>query len=154
MSHPLWKSRLSLSFVHMKSSPQSIETFYPQLARTIEIKAAIKNEFGKGAAEILKQMKGGLAFDQELEVSDLITDLVQNDCSEDDTFYGRGSDGFFPITICSLGPVSFIRASEFDDIGYFGSTREARAHAEEEYEAYGPFVDDPDADDEDGFMED
>lgn len=138
----------------MKSSPHSIETFYPQLADEIEVEMVLEEKFGKRAAGISKKMKTGKRLDDEAEVSDLITDLVQNDGTEDDTFYGRGSDGFFPITICSFGPVSFIRASEFDDIGYFGSTREARAHAEKEYEAYGPFVDDPDADDEDGFMDD
>lgn len=132
----------------MKSSLQSIETFYPQLARASDVKKALKEKFGKRAAGILKKMKDGQPFDEELEVSDLMTDLIQNHCTEDDTFYGRGSCGFFPITICSFGPVSFIRASEFDDIGYFGSTKDARSHAEDEYEPFGPFVDDPDAEEE------
>lgn len=134
----------------MKSSPQPLETFYPKLARDSDVKAALKTEFGVRTADILRKMKTGQPLEADAAaVSDLIDSLVQNDSLEVETFYGRGSDGFFPITLCALGAITFIRASEFDDIGYFGSTASARSHAEDEYEAYGPFVEDPDADDED-----
>jgi hypothetical protein len=134
----------------MKSSPQPLETFYPQFTRDSDVKAALKTEYGVRTADILRKMKAGQPLEADAAaVSDLIDRLVQDDSLEVETFYGRGSDGFFPITICSLGPVSFIRASEFDDIGYFASTAAARSHAEDEYEPYGPFVDDPDAEDED-----
>ncbi len=134
----------------MKSHPQPLETFYPQLARDRHVKEALKTEFGVRAADIMRKMKAGQSLEVDAAaVSDLFDSLVQNDSLEIETFYGHGSDGFFPITVCNFGPVSFIRASEFDDIGYFGSTATARSHAEEEYEAYGPFVDDPDAEDED-----
>jgi hypothetical protein len=133
----------------MKSHPQPLETFYPQLARDSDVKEALKTEFGVRTADILRKMKAGQLLEADAAaVSDLIDSLVQNDSLEVETFYGRGSDGFFPITVCNFGPVSFIRASEFDDIGYFGSISAARSHAEVEYEAYGPFVDDPDAEDE------
>ena len=129
--------------------PEPLESFYPQLARDSDVKAALKTEFGNRAGDILKKMKAGQSLEADAAaVSDLIDSLVQNDSLEVETFYGRGSDGFFPITLCALGAITFIRASEFDDIGYFGSTAAARSHAEDEYEAYGPFVEDPDAEDE------
>lgn len=134
----------------MKSRPQPLETFYPQLACNSDFQAALKTEFGVRAADIQRKMKAGQPLEVDAAaVGDLIDRLVQNDSLEVETFYGRGSEGFFPITLCALGAITFIRASEFDDIGYFGSTKDARSHAEDEYEAYGPFVDDPDAEDED-----
>jgi hypothetical protein len=129
--------------------PESLESFYPLLAKDIEVQEKLTSQFAGRAPSILQQMEAGSGLGGAADtVSDLLEELVKDECGEVATFYGRGSDGFFPITICTLGPVSFIRASEFDDIGYFGSTNDARSHAEDEYEPYGPFVDDPDAEDE------
>ena len=126
--------------------PEPLESFYPQLAQDSEVQAKLKSRFAGRASSILQHMEHGSDLGDDADtVSDLLEALVTDECGEVDTFYGSGSDGYFPITICSLGPVSFIRASEFDDIGYFGSTNDARSHAEDEYEPYGPFVDDPDA---------
>jgi hypothetical protein len=129
--------------------PEPLKSFYPQLAKDSEVQAKLKSRFAGRASSILQHMEAGSDLGNDADtVSDLLEALVTDECREVDTFYGSGSDGYFPITICSLGPVSFIRASEFDDIGYFGSTNDARSHAEGEYEPYGPFVDDPDAEDE------
>lgn len=126
--------------------PKPLKSFYPQLAQDSEVQATLKSRFAGRASSILQHMEDGSDLGDDSDtVSDLLEALVTDECREVDTFYGSGSDGYFPITICSLGPVSFIRASEFDDIGYFGSTNDARSHAEDEYEPYGPFVDDPDA---------
>ena len=129
--------------------PVPLESFYPQLAQDSAVQATLKSRFAGRASSILQHMEDGNDLGDDSDtVSDLLEALVTDECREVDTFYGSGSDGYFPITICSLGPVSFIRASEFDDIGYFGSTNDARSHAEDSYEPYGPFVDDPDAEDE------
>lgn len=134
----------------MKSSPQPLETFYPQLACDSHVEAALKIELGVRTADILTKMKAGQPLEADASVvSDLMNNLLQNDSIEVETFYGSGSEGCFPISLWALGGVTFIRAIEFDDIGYFGSTPAARSHAEDEYEAYGPFVDDPDQEDED-----
>jgi hypothetical protein len=126
--------------------PKPLKSFYPQLAQDSEVQATLKSRFAGRASSILQHMEDGSDLGDDADpVSDLLESLVKDECCEVDTFYGSGSDGYFPITICNLGPVSFIRASEFDDIGYFGSTNDARSHAEDEYEPYGPFVDDPDA---------
>ena len=129
--------------------PAPLESFYPQLAQDSAVQAKLKSRFAGRASSILQHMEDGSDLGDDSDtVSDLLEALVTDECREVDTFYGSGSDGYFPITICSLGPVSFIRASEFDDIGYFGSTHDARSQAEDSYEPYGPFVDDPDAEDE------
>jgi len=130
--------------------PEPLKSFYPLLAKDSEVQEKLTRQFAGRAPGILQQMEAGSGLGDDADtVSDLLEALVTDECCEVSTFYGRGPDDFFPISICSLGPVSFIRASEFDDIGYFGSTAAARSHAEDEYEAYGPFVDDPDAEDED-----
>ena len=134
----------------MKTSPQPLETFYPQLACDSNVQAALKTSLGVHADDILTKMKTGQPLEaDEFVVSDLMDNLLQNDSIEVETFYGSGSEGCFPISLWALGAITFIRAIEFDDIGYFGSTAAARSHAENEYEAYGPFVDDPDEEDED-----
>jgi len=134
----------------MKNCPQPLETFYPQLACDSNVQAALKTALGVHADDILTKMQAGQPLEPDASVvSDLIENLIQNDSIEVETFYGSGSEGCFPISLWALGAITFIRAIEFDDIGYFGSTAAARSHAENEYEAYGPFVDDPDEEDED-----
>jgi hypothetical protein len=129
--------------------PEPLKSFYPQLAQDSEVQRQLARHFTERAPVILQQMETGSALgDDAADVSDLIEVLVKDGCWEVETFYGRGPDGFFPITICTDSSLSFIRASEFDDIGYFSRTSDARSYAEVEYEAYGPFVDDPDAEDE------
>jgi hypothetical protein len=68
-----------------------------------------------------------------------------------------GADDAFQIEIYRFGPIYWIRALEFDDIGYFGSQRDAERHAAFEYSglieayeenAYGSDEDDEDEDDE------
>jgi hypothetical protein len=106
----------------VKSCRQPLDTFYPQFARDCDVAAALQFEIGVRAADILTPMQAGQSLESDAEaVSDLIENLIQNDSLEVETFYGQGSDGFLPITICNYGPVSFIRVSAFDDIGYFGS---------------------------------
>jgi hypothetical protein len=135
------------------NQPAPLESFYPQLAQDSAVQATLKSRFAERAPGILQHLENGTDLGDDADsVSDLLEALVKDECDEVDTFYGNGSDGYFPITLCSLGSLSFIRASEFDDIGYFGSTSDARSHAEDVYEPYGPFVDDPDAGD-DGWEE-
>jgi hypothetical protein len=66
-----------------------------------------------------------------------LEDLVKNDSVTVDTIEAAGGyEHYFNIEIQSFGPVYWIQASEFDDIGYFGSEKEAEAFAREEYATY------------------
>jgi hypothetical protein len=132
------------------NSPQSLEDFYPALAGESEVKSALKTRYGKDAAAILEHLASGRPLGPELAgVEDTLADLVDNDAFELSTFYANGSDGHFPIEIMNFGPVYFVRATEFDDIGFFGSEAEAVSFAKTEYEAYGPFSDSAEDEDED-----
>lgn len=133
--------------------PQSLESLYPQLAKDREVKDCLKGKFGDDTPKILEKMIAGtLTEDENITIDGVLTDLIHNGSNED-TFYGSGSDGYFPITVGGIKSFFFIQASEFDDIGYFTRAKDARVYAETEYESYGPFVDDPDAEDEEDYDE-
>ena len=74
---------------------------------------------------------------EEFIASGELENLVKNHSIEVDTIEAAGGcEHYFNIEIQSFGPVFWIQASEFDDIGYFGSEKEAAEHAREEYGAY------------------
>ena len=74
---------------------------------------------------------------EEFIASGELENLVKNHSIEVDTIEAAGGyENYFNIEIQSFGPVFWIQASEFDDIGYFGSEKEAAEHAREEYGAY------------------
>ena len=74
---------------------------------------------------------------EEFIASGELENLVKNHYIEVDTIEAAGGyEHYFNIEIQSFGPVFWIQASEFDDIGYFGSEKEAVEHAREEYGAY------------------
>ena len=74
---------------------------------------------------------------EEFIASGELENLVKNYSIEVDTIEAAGGyEHYFNIEIQSFGPVFWIQASEFDDIGYFGSEKEAVEHAREEYGAY------------------
>ena len=135
----------------MKNNPKPLplNSLYPQLAKDQEVKDDLERTFGNDTPLILKKMIAGTTTkDEDDTIYDSLTDLV-NDSGQEKTFYARGSDGYFPITVRGIDCCWLIQASEFDDIGYFTSAESARAYAEIEYESYGPFVEDPDDEDYD-----
>jgi hypothetical protein len=135
-------------------TPQSLESLYPQLAKDREVEDCLKQTFGDDTPKIREKMIAGtLTKEEDITIDGVLTDLIHNGSNED-TFYGSGSDGYFPITVRGIDSFYVIQASEFDDIGYFSNAKDARAFAETEYESYGPFVEDPDAEDEEDYDED
>jgi hypothetical protein len=74
---------------------------------------------------------------EEFLASGELENLVKNHSIEVDTIEAAGGyEHYFNIEIQSFGPVYWIQASEFDDIGYFGSEKESVEHAREEYATY------------------
>ena len=131
------------------NSPQTLESLYPSLASVKAVQSAIQNSFGDAAAEILAGMTVGTSPTVDAKkLYDKVLGIIYDEAGEEHVFYGSGSDGRFPITIRCFGPVCFIQAQEFDDIGFFPTTSAARDFAEIEFEAYGPFTDAPWEDDE------
>jgi len=77
--------------------------------------------------EVIKDLDG--------DEPDDLTDLVHNNASVVDSIQALGED-VFEIVINRYGPVFYISANEFDDIGYFASLKEALEYAEQEFEPY------------------
>lgn len=76
------------------------------------------------------------------DVEDLIEsvdfeDFVQNHSNLEEIIEASGGEGYdFDIEIHSFGPIFWVRAPEFDDIGYFTSLADALWHARDSYEPY------------------
>ena len=82
------------------NQPAPLESFYPQLAQDSAVQATLKSRFAERAPSILQHLENGTDLcDAADPVSDLLEALVKDECDEVDTFYGNGSDGYFPITI-------------------------------------------------------
>ena len=74
---------------------------------------------------------------EDFLASGKLEDLVKNHSIEVDTIDAAGGyEHYFNIAIHSFGPIFWIQAPEFEDIGYFGSEIEALEHAREEYASY------------------
>jgi hypothetical protein len=74
---------------------------------------------------------------EKILASGELEDLVKNHSIEVDTIEAAGGcEHYFNIEIKAFGPVYWIQAPEFDDIGYFCSEKEAVEHAREEYATY------------------
>ena len=93
------------------------------------VRTALRKEFGKGAAAIIAKIKAGQSLPaEELGAHDIISDLVQNNSVAAELLAGwsSASNDTFPINIMQFGSVFWIGAPEFDDIGYFGTLKEAK----------------------------
>jgi len=116
------------------NQPQPLSSFKEQLLQSEEIKALIASEFEAEAEAALERFRSG--DDEQL------WDLIENNKQEvsgspEETIDAAGpDDDIFEIAIWSVGPVYWIGAPEFDDIGYFTSLAEARSHAEDEFESF------------------
>lgn len=71
------------------------------------------------------------------ELYDCLLDLLINESEDVGELYGAGPyNDVFPITIMKFGPIYWVSAPEFDDMGTFDSYDEAYASAESRYDAY------------------
>jgi hypothetical protein len=111
------------------------EHFLPVLADYPPVQEAITAAYPENAARMLECARND---DPNGEVdTGLIDDLIHNDYEVPLELLGRGSFGAFPIDVCQFGPVFWVKAQEFDLVGYFSTLEEASEVAKDEYE---PFV--------------
>jgi len=116
------------------TKPQPLSTFKDQLLQSEDIQKLIAEEYGPEADTAIGRFRSG----DDGDLWDLIED------NKDATFgtlevsieAAAPDDDIFGIEIWSTGPVFWIRANEFDDIGYFPSRDEARRYAEVEFESH------------------
>jgi hypothetical protein len=116
------------------SDPRDISEFKDAILASEEIHALVKEELGNESDE------KWAAF-QRRENLDALYDLI----SDNGTCFGEEVGGFegaapdndtFPITIWRVGPLFFVTAPEFDDIGYFRTQEEAYDYASMEFSSF------------------
>jgi hypothetical protein len=116
------------------TQPQPLSTFKDQLLQSEDIQKLIAGEYGPEADAAIGRFRSG----DDDALWDLIEDNKQeiSGSPEEAIDAAAPDDDIFGIEIWSTGPVFWIRANEFDDIGYFPSLPEARAYAEVEFESH------------------
>lgn len=122
------------------TSPKPLDQFMEALLASAEIQEFIKERFSKDSAAKLAQFQSG---DTD-ELHDLLIDYKQEISRYPEETH-QASDGF-DVELWKLGPVFWIRANEFDDMGYFDSLTAARDHAEEQFGPLDETDEDCDAD--------
>lgn len=105
-----------------------ISAFYSELATNSDVINAIHDTLGEDAAEVtLQRMKAGLPLEEhDGAVHDTIVDLASNEA----TYQNIIQMGDATINIMRFGPVYWVFALEYDDVGNFPSEEDAVAYAE------------------------
>ena len=124
---------------------KSLSDFYADLCKDRRVKAAFKEAFGPRAKRVIEEMCGEVGSsdleddeDQFPAPEEIIHDLVHNESEEVAEILGAApDDDEFPINVMRFRNVYWIRASEFDDVGYFDTPQEAEFYAADRWE---PFI--------------
>ena len=120
-----------------ETSPEPIEAFYPRLALMPSIQAALKMKYGKASAGLLQKLLEGAPFDEGSpeDVEDFIHDQVHQNAVCVHSIEAMAADEWdsFDIDVMHYGPLFFIQANEYDDIGFFETLEMARNQAEGEW---------------------
>ena len=111
-----------------------LSQFKDALLNSKAVLRLIKQTYRKETDAMLTQFRSG-AIDELLELVE--EERCAGGTRPRATIEGAGpDDDTFSIEVYGFGPVFWISAAEFDDIGYFGSVEEARDYATFEYDAY------------------
>jgi hypothetical protein len=108
----------------------------PTLARSRKVRELLAARFGVAQAKAaIKMMRTGAlpgAFGDILH--DFLLDAISNESKG--VWYGLmpGSDDEYPITVYALGSIFFVSTTEWDEVGYFTSLRDAVDYVFREYE--------------------
>lgn len=113
-----------------------LEDAYPILSQETDIIDAMTDTFGKAEADaLLHRMKEGDPMGERAdEVHNLVLQVLLETGVAEDTLFGEGSGGEFPVRIMGYGPLYWIDPEGQDRIGYFLSLDSAVDHAEAEFE--------------------
>jgi len=116
------------------SAPKDLSQFKDLLLQSEEIHSLVLKHSDKGAEQLESFLRGETLND----LYEIIEEESHERAAEPVSFIeGAAPDNdVFHINIHKLGPVFFITANEFDDIGYFASKREAEDYASMEFDGY------------------
>ena len=135
------------------TKPKDISEFKDSILASEEILALVKKELGKDADEKWAAFQRG-------ETLDDLYDLLGDNKGEPgigemvDSIDGAAPDNdTFQIEIWRLGPAYWIRANEFDDIGYFRTQEEAYDYASMEFSGFIDELNERQEDEDDGWEE-
>ncbi len=114
--------------------PKPLSAFKEEILASKTILDLISSHYGAEKDATIDRFKSG----DDTDLWDLIEDEKRDSLEEfeDSLTAAAPDDDVFEIEIMSAGPVFWIRANEFEDIGYFCSRKDAVAHAEEYFESY------------------
>ncbi len=114
--------------------PKPLQTFIDILLKSKAIKKLVTEHYGPDAKQQMKQFQAGEVGDLLALVEESKMDLSGS--PEDTIEAAAPDDDIFEIELWETGPVFWIRANEFDDIGYFPSLKSARTYAKQEFESF------------------
>ncbi|MBU6301989.1 MAG: hypothetical protein KGS60_10575 [Verrucomicrobia bacterium] len=116
------------------NQPQPLSAFKDQILSCPKILDLIANHYGGEVEAALARFQAG----NDDDLWDLIADQKRGSLEEFATslMAAAPDDDVFEIEILSAGPVFWIRANEFEDIGYFGSQYDALVYAEDYFDPY------------------
>ena len=128
---------MELFFAQFGQKP--LASFIPGLIRLKRAQKELRKSLGSDSEEIIRKALGNeeLSADDLANCDDVLADLVSNESESVNTIIGLGGYDKFEINVMKFGDVYWISAAEFDDIGYFGSEKDAEVVAESNYE---PFI--------------
>ena len=112
------------------TDPKPLREFKDLLLKSKAIKKLVTEHYGAAAKERMKQFQAGDAGDI-VDLLQLIEERKEELSTSPEATIDAAApdDDVFQILIWSAGPVYWITANEFDDIGYFSSLKDAKSYA-------------------------
>jgi hypothetical protein len=132
-----WRAKPEDKLTYSKYGQQNTEFFYPLLLDNKETHDAFVEELGEKAKALLLKAKNGLLTnDEEAVVHDTLYELIINCEQREFSLTGCGSEDNFLIEVMRFGPIYWIYAPEFEDIGYFNDKHKTLEVAKICYEPF------------------
>lgn len=106
---------------------KSLTEFYPKLAKSDDVQKALQEELGDKTEQVVKLLLSGHELPEDLLcIHDLLYDLVHNEAQCVDSTSFEGSEaGEYEIEVLEYHGVFYVKAPQFDTIGYFETLDEA-----------------------------
>ena len=107
---------------------KDLSDFYADLCKDRRVKSALRDQFGHRVNDVLKKLRAGKLDGDDLvgHAESIIQDLVHNEATEVWQMLAAAPyEDTFPIIVMKFRKVYWVRAPEFEDIGYFDNQQEA-----------------------------
>jgi hypothetical protein len=125
------------------NDPEPITHFISELLSTKAVLKAIRKSYGEEATEWLKEAK-----DEDPSLLETFILDNQYDIAPEPVKVLKATGAYddpFEVRIYKIGPIFWVAANEFEDVGYFRSLKDAKSYAEDEYSSFLNPPDDEDS---------